>query len=223
MKKDNDKEPRLFDLGGMNAQDGEAWEERWCDTCYRHKWNCAIFRDAVGGGNEDDENYQRNISKLIMKDGEGVCTEYVNKHYHIPKERVSKDQTDIFNLLNEENKMYYCMQCEIEGREPIKQNLSVMGRCLDCIDNDDPLYELPEYKCRSCGKFGSEEEPLKWEEFMNTTEEWMCVECYSKVIVSDELEFLLRDVSERMKTSKETLTEATERAKALLRKYISEE
>ena len=118
------------------------------DRVTNHKLIEAIL-DIVNEPNEENGEDE----KEAEEETEG---EVIEKDH--PEERVSKDQTDIFNLLNEENKMYYCMQCEIEGREPIKQNLSVMGRCLDCIDNDDPLYELPEYKCRSCGKFGSEEE-----------------------------------------------------------------
>lgn len=74
----------MFDLGGMNSSYGEAWMNRWCGSCYRDKYKCRIFRDALGIGEQKELIYN--------EEGDPICTTWKSKEDHVVKHRESKDQ-----------------------------------------------------------------------------------------------------------------------------------
>ena len=76
-----------FDLGSMNCAMGEAWVEDWCDTCYRYKYSCRIYMQAIGVGQQPELIYDENDNP--------ICTKYKNKKDHIIKHRPPKDQEEI--------------------------------------------------------------------------------------------------------------------------------
>lgn len=45
----NNQDHPFFNLGSTNSDEGIAWEELWCDNCYRDKFKCSILISGMGG------------------------------------------------------------------------------------------------------------------------------------------------------------------------------